>query len=43
VPDNVLARRFQDHQGQLNQRIAALADWVVLVVAGLPLVLKGSA
>jgi adenosylcobinamide kinase / adenosylcobinamide-phosphate guanylyltransferase len=43
VPDNVLARRFQDHQGRLNQRIAALADRVVLVVAGLPLVLKESA
>jgi adenosylcobinamide kinase / adenosylcobinamide-phosphate guanylyltransferase len=42
VPDNALARRFQDHQGWLNQRIAALADRVVLVVAGLPLVLKGS-
>ena len=42
VPDSALGRRFRDLQGLLNQRIAARADRVVLVVAGLPLTLKGS-
>jgi adenosylcobinamide kinase/adenosylcobinamide-phosphate guanylyltransferase len=41
VPDNALARRFRDLQGELNQRIAAQADQVVLLVAGLPLFVKG--
>ena len=40
VPDNAVARRFRDLQGVLNQRIAAKASRVVLMVAGLPLVVK---
>ncbi len=40
VPENALARRFRDEAGLLHQRVAAMADRVVLVVAGLPLVLK---
>jgi adenosylcobinamide kinase/adenosylcobinamide-phosphate guanylyltransferase len=42
VPDNALARRFRDLQGRLNQRMAARADRVVLMVAGLPLTVKGT-
>lgn len=42
VPDNALARRFRDAQGRLNQQLAAQAGLAVLVVAGLPVVLKGA-
>ncbi len=41
VPDNALARAFRDHAGRLNRAVAAVADRVVFIAAGLPLVLKG--
>ncbi len=40
VPENALARAFRDEAGKLNQRIAAIADRVFFVAAGLPLQLK---
>lgn len=40
VPANALARRFVDEAGRLHQRLAALAQQVVFVTAGLPLHLK---
>jgi adenosylcobinamide kinase/adenosylcobinamide-phosphate guanylyltransferase len=44
VPDNALARRFRDIAGTINQRVAAAADAVDLMVAGLrvPVKLGGS-
>ena len=43
VPENALARRFRDVQGRLNKRLAAAADTVLFVAAGLPLTLKAPA
>lgn len=40
VPDNALARRFRDEAGWMHQRLAAAADTVFMIVAGLPFRLK---
>jgi adenosylcobinamide kinase/adenosylcobinamide-phosphate guanylyltransferase len=41
VPDNALARQFRDAAGRTNQAMAAHADFVVQVSAGMALALKG--
>ncbi len=40
VPDSPLGRDFRDHSGVLNQRVAAAAEEVYLMVFGQPLRVK---
>ena len=40
VPESPVAREFRDLQGLTNQAIAAAADKVVLMVAGIPTMVK---
>lgn len=40
VPDNEMARTYRDLLGGMNQRVAAAADEVILLVAGYPLMVK---
>ncbi|GAG41670.1 unnamed protein product, partial [marine sediment metagenome] len=42
VPENPLGRKFRDLSGRINQNIAAMADKVILLTAGLPTYLKGA-
>jgi len=42
VPADALSRRFREAQGRLNIALAARAETVVQVVAGLPNLLKGT-
>ena len=41
VPDNPMARRFRDLVGWLNQQVAAKANHVMWMVAGMPVQVKG--
>ncbi|MFH2046277.1 MAG: bifunctional adenosylcobinamide kinase/adenosylcobinamide-phosphate guanylyltransferase [Pseudomonadota bacterium] len=40
VPDNELSRFFRDAAGLVNQKIASIANWVIWMVAGIPVVIK---
>ncbi|MBL0373157.1 bifunctional adenosylcobinamide kinase/adenosylcobinamide-phosphate guanylyltransferase [Rhizobium sp. KVB221] len=41
VPENRMAREFRDHAGRLHQKVAAVANEVYFIAAGLPLKMKG--
>ena len=43
VPAFPEGRTYRDLLGEINQRVATIADTVLLMVAGIPLVLKGTA
>jgi adenosylcobinamide kinase/adenosylcobinamide-phosphate guanylyltransferase len=43
VPSYRSGREYRDLLGELNQQVATLADKVILMVAGLPLIVKGGA
>ncbi|MGM0787639.1 MAG: bifunctional adenosylcobinamide kinase/adenosylcobinamide-phosphate guanylyltransferase [Thermodesulfobacteriota bacterium] len=40
VPENPMARRFRDLAGFANQHVAARADRVTLMVAGIPMQIR---
>ena len=41
VPENKLAREFRDLAGIINQKVAGASDEVFMVVAGIPIKIKG--
>lgn len=43
VPENALARKFRDAAGMANQAVAAVADRVIWMVAGIPVTVKPAA
>jgi len=41
VPENEMARKFRDMAGTLNQKVAEVANEVYLIIAGIPVRIKG--
>ncbi len=41
VPESALGRHFRDVAGGINSKVAAVADQVVFMVSGIPMVIKG--
>lgn len=42
VPEGKMSRDFRDHIGIMNQSVASIANIVVFVVAGLPMIIKSN-
>ena len=42
VPEYAMGRRFRDIAGVLNQNVAAMADKVIFMIAGIPTYIKGA-
>jgi adenosylcobinamide kinase/adenosylcobinamide-phosphate guanylyltransferase len=42
IPPEASVRRYRDWAGKLNQKIATIADSVILCIAGIPLIIKGA-
>ena len=40
VPENQIARQFRDYAGFVNQRVAKIADTVIMTIAGIPVQIK---
>lgn len=40
VPENAVARRYRDLIGRINQQVASMAQRVIWMVAGIPVVIK---
>ena len=41
VPDNEMSRAYRDHLGSLHQKVAAISETVIMMVAGIPMIVKG--
>jgi adenosylcobinamide kinase / adenosylcobinamide-phosphate guanylyltransferase len=40
IPDNEISREYRDALGSLNQKIASIAHQVVLMISGIPVLIK---
>lgn len=41
IPDTYFDREFRDESGRFNQQLAAIANNVILMIAGIPVAIKG--
>ena len=41
IPENEISRQYRDLLGMVNQRVADMAQKVILMISGIPVVIKG--